>query len=285
MTVAVLNAVTKRFGSVTALDNVSFAVEEGDVLAVLGPNGAGKSTAIAVLLGLRSPDDGTARLFGSDPRSASSRSTVGVTLQETAYPDTLRVGELVDLVRAHFERSRPTTAILEAFGLEPLAKRQLGGLSRGQRRCLAVALAFAGEPQLVVLDEPTASLDVEARQAVWAATRAHAAAGGTILLTTHYLEEADALASRVVLIDAGAVVADGTVASIKAAAGLTRLSFRAPPGLELEGAQRDGVFVRMLTSDAGAAVERLVLAGVPLLDLEVRPLTLEEAIAARGKAP
>ena len=284
MSVAALDAVTKRFGSVTALDAVSFAVERGEVLAVLGPNGAGKSTAIAVLLGLRSPDAGTARLFGSDPRRAPARRAVGVALQEVAYPDTLRVRELIDLVRAHFDRPRPAAAVLRQFELEPLAKRQLGGLSGGERRRIAVALAFVGDPQLVVLDEPTAGLDGAARQAVWGAARAHAAEGGTILLTTHYLEEADALATRVVLIDAGVIAADGTVASIKAAAGLTRVRFRAPPGLEIQGAERDGAFLRILTSDAGAAVERLVLASVPLVDLEVRPMTLEEAIAVRGNA-
>ena len=130
--------------------------------------------------------------------------------------------------------------MLARFGLDALAQRQVGGLSGGERRRVAVALAFAGRPRLVVLDEPTAGLDLVARRAVWDAVRAHAAEGGTILLTTHYLEEADALATRVVLIDAGRIVADGTVASIKAAAGLARVSFRAPPGAAIDGAERDG---------------------------------------------
>jgi ABC-2 type transport system ATP-binding protein len=283
--VAVLAGVTKRFGSTTALDRVGLTIEPGEVVALLGPNGAGKSTAIAVLLGLRSPDEGVARLFDADPRLASSRRAVGVALQETAYPETLRVCELAELVRAHFPVPPPLRETFGRFDLEPLASRQLGGLSGGERRRVAVALAFVGGPRLVVLDEPTAGLDVDARQALWSAIRAHAAQGGTILLTTHYLEEADALATRVVLIDAGSIVADGSAASIKAAAGLTRVTFRAPPELVVEGARRDGPFLQLLTADAGAAVAKLVRENVALVDLEVRPLTLGEAIAVRGSAP
>jgi ABC-2 type transport system ATP-binding protein len=175
----------------------------------------------------------------------------------------------------------PTTTVLTRFGLAELATRQLGGLSGGERRRVGVALAFTGAPRLVVLDEPTNGLDVVARHAVWDAIRAHAGDGGTILFTTHQLEEVDTLARRAVLIETGAIVADGTVAEIKAAAGLTRVSFLAPERLAIDGAERDGARARILTNDAGAAVERLVRAGVPLVDLEVRPLTLEEALAAR----
>lgn len=284
MTVAALEEVTKRFGAVAALDGVSFAIDPGDVLALLGPNGAGKSTALAVLLGLRRPDEGCARLFGLDPRRAAARQLIGVALQESGAPTTLRVRELIDLVRAHFVFPLPLPALLESFGLEELSDRQLGGLSVGQRRRVAVALAFAGRPSLVVLDEPTAGLDGDARRSVWAAIRAHAEDGGTALLTTHHLEEAEALATRVLLIDGGVVVTDGSVASIKAGAGLTRVSFSAPPTVAIQGAERDGDRVRILTGDPGALVQRLVRANVQLADLEVRPLTLEEAIAARGRA-
>ena len=235
MSVAALDEVTKRFGHATALDGVSFTIASGDVVALLGRNGAGKSTALAVLLGLRCPDAGTARLFGVDPRRASARQLVGVALQESAFPATLRVRELVELVRAHYVFPLPVPAVLRRFGLEGLSNRQLGGLSGGERRRVGVALAFAGRPSLVVLDEPTAGLDGAARRSVWAAIREHADEGGTVLLTTHYLEEAEALATRVVLIDAGVVVTDGSVASIKAGAGLTRVSFRAPPGVTIEG--------------------------------------------------
>jgi ABC-2 type transport system ATP-binding protein len=283
VSVAALEDVTKRFGPVTALDCVSFEIAAGDVLALLGRNGAGKSTALAVLLGLRCPDDGTARLFGVDPRRASARQLVGVALQESGFPATLRVRELVALVRAHYVCPLPARTVLGDFGLDALANRQLGGLSGGERRRVSVALAFAGRPSLVVLDEPTAGLDGAARRSVWTAIRAQADEGGTVLLTTHHLEEAEALATRVVLIDAGSVVTDGSVAEIKAGAGLTRVTFRAPSEVTIEGAEREGTLVRIFTSDAGAAVERLVRAGVHLTDLEVRPLTLEEAIASWGR--
>jgi ABC-2 type transport system ATP-binding protein len=177
----------------------------------------------------------------------------------------------------------PAQELFDRFELGALSGRQVGGLSVGQRRRLGVALAFAGRPRLVVLDEPTAGLDREARLAVWEAARAHALAGGSLLLTTHHLDEADALAERVVVLDRGRVVADGPVAHLKAAAGLTVVRFRTPPE-GIEGSVLDGGFVRILTADGGAEVERLVRSGVPLAELEVRPVTLEEALAAREAA-
>ena len=281
MSVAELARVTKRFGARAALADVSFTIGEGEVVALLGPNGAGKSTALSVLLGLRTPDAGSARLFGSDPRAPSARRRVGVTLQEIAFPPTLRVREVVELVGAHFESPLPVQTLVEQFELGAIAGRQAGGLSGGERRRLGVALAFAGRPRLVVLDEPTASLDREARGAVWSAIRLHVTDGGALLLTTHHLDEAEALARRVVLIEAGSVVADGPLADLKAAAGRTLVRFRASPGIELERAERDGEHLRLLVPDGGRAVVDLVRAGVPLDDLEVRPLTLDEALASR----
>jgi len=269
VSVAELDAVTKRFGTVTALAAVTLRIEEG-VVALLGPNGAGKSTAIAVLLGLRVPDTGAARLFGLDPRRAPARRKVGVAPQETAFPPTLRVAEVLELVRRHYPAPLPLSALSERFALDRLLRRQLGGLSGGERRLVAVALAFAGRPRLLVLDEPTASLDAEARRRVWNATRAHARAGGTALLTTHHIDEAEVLAQRVVLLEAGTVVADGSVGELKRAAGLTRVSFRGC----------DGETIRADVEDAGAYVASLARRGVELAALEVRPLTLEEAIAA-----
>jgi ABC-2 type transport system ATP-binding protein len=277
-----LERVTKRFGDVAALDEVTLTVEHGDVLALLGPNGAGKSTALALLLGLRRPDAGRVTLLGADPTRTRARRAVGAALQESAYPATLRVRELIELVAAHYGSPLAASALAERFGLGDLTTRQVGGLSAGERRRVAVALAFAGNPRLIVLDEPTAGLDLDTRRAVWDAVRGHAAGGGTILLTTHHLEEAEALATRVVLIDSGRVVADGTVASIKGTAGLTCVSFRAAPGTIVEGAERDGDRLRLFTGDAGSTVVRLVRADVPLVDLEVRPLTLEESIGVFG---
>jgi ABC-2 type transport system ATP-binding protein len=281
MTAAALVDATKSFGGRPTVDGVTFAVEEGDVVALLGPNGAGKTTSIALLLGLRRPDSGRALLFGRDPRAAAARTNVGVTPQEMGFPHALRVAEVVRLVRAHYPRPLPERDVLERFGLAALAKRQVGGLSGGERRRLAVALAFAGDPRLVVLDEPTSGLDIESRRSVWEAVRRHAEAGRALLLTTHHLDEAEALASRVVVIESGRIVAEGEVAAIKRSAGLARISFAAPEnGFAWAGADRDGDRVAILVRDAGVEVEGLVRQGVPLRDLEVRPLTLEEAVTA-----
>jgi ABC-2 type transport system ATP-binding protein len=282
--VAELNAATKRFGALTALDRVSVAIGQGDVLALLGPNGAGKTTAIACLLGLRVPDGGSARLFGRDPRLVGARRRIGVAPQETAFPPTLRVQEVIELVRRHYEQPTTLEVMAARFGLQSLLRRQLGGLSGGERRLVAIVLAFAGAPELVVLDEPTAGLDAEARNAVWEAVRAHARAGGTVLLTTHHLDEVEALAERVVLLERGVVVEDGTVAEIKRAAGLTRVSFRAPPGFAPDGIQLEGRLARADVEDAGTFVAALVHRGVRLAELEVRPLSLEEAIAPRRRS-
>jgi ABC-2 type transport system ATP-binding protein len=290
MIAAELEHVSKRFGPVAALDNVSFRLSEGEALALLGPNGAGKSTAIAVLLGLRRPDSGTARLFGLDPRQPRARRAVGVTPQETSFPATLRVRELVELVRSHFAGPVPADRLYARFGLRGLEGRQLGGLSGGERRRVAVALAFAGGPRLVVLDEPTSGLDRDARLSVWEAIRAHAADGGALLLTTHHLEEADALAERLLLVESGRIVADGTIAEVKTASGLTVVRVRAGPDAELaveglEGIERDGAYLRLVCRDGAEAVQRLESAGIPLRELEVRPMTLEEALVARAHAP
>jgi ABC-2 type transport system ATP-binding protein len=280
--VAVLAGVTKRFGPLVALDRVTFTIGQGEAVALLGPNGAGKSTAIAVLLGLRRPDAGSALLFGADPRSTGARRSVGLTPQEVVFPPTLRVREVIDLVRAHFERPLSVRTLAERFELGAVLERQTGGLSGGERRRLGVALAFAGRPRFVVLDEPTASLDRESRLAVHQAIRAHADEGRALLLTTHHLDEAEALARRVVWIENGSVVSDASITELKAASGLTLVRFAAAPGVHVEGAEREGDRLRLLVNDGGAAVTRLVRDGVPLAGLEVRPLTLEEALAARA---
>jgi ABC-2 type transport system ATP-binding protein len=270
---------TKRFAATTALAGVSFAVDRGETLAILGANGAGKTTSVSLLLGLRRPDTGLARIFGRDPRAPSARRAVGVTPQEEAFPATLTTTEIIRLVGAHYPRPLAESDAIARFGLAALARRQAGGLSGGERRRLAVTLAFVGNPPLVVLDEPTAGLDAESRRAVWDAIGSHAAAGGTVLLTTHHLDEAEALASHVVVLDAGRVVLDAEVAAIKRAAGVSQISFRSPgTGFTWEGAEVNGSRVRIAARDAGAVVGALVRARVALDDLEVRPVTLEEAV-------
>ena len=210
MIAAALRTVSKRFGEAVALDRVDLAVEAGEVVALVGPNGAGKTTALAILLGLRRPDEGAAEIFGVDPRQVRARLAVGVTPQESGFPPTLRVREIVELVRAHFPCAVPTDELLGRFRLDTIARRQAGGLSGGERRRLSVALAFAGDPAAIFLDEPTAGLDVESRRSVWAEIDRYSADGGTVLLTTHYLEEAERLAGRIVLLAQGRVVAEGS---------------------------------------------------------------------------
>lgn len=214
MIAAALHAVSKHFGGHAALSSVDLVIDAGEVVALLGPNGAGKTTALSILLGLRRPDAGRAELFGDDPRHPAARAAIGVTPQECGFPPTLRSGEIVDLVRAHFPAPAPRAELLERFGLAGVERRQTGGLSGGERRRLAVALAFAGSPRAVFLDEPTAGLDVEARRSLWRELQLYAAAGGTVLLTTHHLEEAEALASRIAFLSQGRIVAEGTPAEL-----------------------------------------------------------------------
>jgi ABC-2 type transport system ATP-binding protein len=277
---ALLDGVRKRYGKIEALRGFSLAVQTGEVVSLLGPNGAGKTTALSILLGLRSPDAGTARLFGRDPRDRRARRLLGATPQETGFPSTLRVGEIVDLVRAHYPGARKTADVLAQVGLADLARRQAGGLSGGQKRRLAVSLAFVGNPKAIFLDEPTTGLDVESRRGVWDDVHAFAERGGTVLLTTHNLEEADALASRVVLIVDGETLAEGSPAEVKARAGLKRVRVEADSLPELRGVERvsrSGRVHTLYTSDPESVVRHLVGSGVPLRGLEVTPVTLEEA--------
>jgi ABC-2 type transport system ATP-binding protein len=221
--VVVARGVVKRYRTTEALRGFDLDVRAGEVVALLGPNGAGKTTAVQVMLGLRRPDAGEVTVLGAPPGSLGVRRRVGVTLQEMGAPELLRVGEVLSFVRAHYPAPRPFDELLERFGLSGLVRRQVGGLSGGERRRLALALAFAGDPELVFLDEPTTGLDVESRLQVWAALRAFASAKGTILLTTHYLEEAEALATRVAVMRAGRVIRVGPAPEIKRELGTDKL--------------------------------------------------------------
>ncbi|MGH3003946.1 MAG: ATP-binding cassette domain-containing protein [Gaiellaceae bacterium] len=281
--VAALDHVTKSYGAKLALNDVSFEVQRGEIVALLGLNGAGKTTAISLLLGLRRPTGGEVRLFGLDPRTAAARARVGATPQETGFPPTLTVAEVLRFVCGHYPEAVAPRRLLEEFGLSSLASRQTGGLSGGQRRRLALAAAFAGSPEAVFLDEPTAGLDVEARRSSWATVRGFRENGGTVFFSTHQLEEVDALASRVVVLSDGAVVADGTSQEIRARTGLTYVRLRARELPRLSAATEvltDGGIVTLFTRDAGRLLYELVAAGVELADLEVRPTSLEDALVA-----
>ena len=285
--------VTRRFGTVVALDDVSLTVGAGELVGLLGPNGAGKSTLLSLVSGQRRPDAGTVRLLGGDPRDARSRAGLGLTPQETGLPATLKVREVVDFVAGHYPDPVPTAELLDQFGLTELAGRQTGAMSGGQKRRLAVALSLVGRPRVVLLDEPTTGLDVSARQALWDAIRAYHAGGGTVLLTSHYLEEVQALAQRVVVIDQGVVKADDSLDAI-----LRRVSLRrVVVGSTADLADRPGVVrsdrlgdgrQELYTPDADALVRELVTSGVDFHDLEIRGASLEEAfeqMVARDATP
>jgi len=287
-TLASLKNVTRRFGDVTALDDVSLDIRSGQIVGLLGPNGAGKSTLLSLVQGLRRATSGTVELFGGSPQVAANRRLLGCTPQATALPDTLRVGEVIDFVGAHFAPStglRDRTAeIAEEFGLTDLVRRQTGALSGGQKRRLSVALAFVGRPQLVLLDEPTTGLDVDARRTLWDAIRRQHDAGATVVITSHYLEEIEALAERVVVIDGGRVLEDDSLGTV-----LSRVSLRqvtldserldlvaALPGVVRQRKDAAGA-TTFYAQDSDALIIELVRSGIPFSNLAVRGATLEEA--------
>ncbi|WP_317451825.1 ABC transporter ATP-binding protein [Microbacterium sp. NIBRBAC000506063] len=219
MTLAALDRVSRRYGEQLAVDDVSLEIGAGSIVGLLGPNGAGKTTLLSLLQGLRRPSSGTVTLLGGNPLDARNRRALGSTPQETALPEALRVSEVVDYVGGHFGDRVPTARLAEEFGLTEFLRRQCGSLSGGQKRRVAVALAFVGRPRLVLLDEPTTGLDVDARRALWAAIRRQHAAGTTIVVTSHYLEEIEALAQRVVVMGEGRVLADDAVHAVLAQVG------------------------------------------------------------------
>ena len=212
---AQLTGVVKRYDATTALNGLDLTIRPGELLSLLGANGAGKTTAVRLLLGLGKPTSGEARVFGQDPRDTASRTRVGAMLQVARLPETLRVREHIDLFSSYYPDPMPMSEVIEAAGLQGLEKRKYGQLSGGQQKRTLFALAVCGNPDLLILDEPTTGLDVEARRGLWKQIRAFIARGRSVLLTTHYLAEAEALADRVVVINKGVVVAEGTPREIK----------------------------------------------------------------------
>jgi ABC-2 type transport system ATP-binding protein len=289
-----LQGARKRYGAVEALRGVDLRIGRGEVVALLGPNGAGKTTSISLMLGLRRPTAGRVQLFGLDPGDRRARSRAGVMLQESGVPGTLTVRELIDLFRAYYPRPAPAARAIALAGLADKADARVAQLSGGQRQRLYFALAVCGDPDVLFLDEPTVGMDVEARQAFLASMRELAAAERTIVLTTHYLEEADALARRIVVIDHGVVIADATPAGIKARMPSKRMRFRmagadaaALDGLPVTAVERSGDRVRLLSAEPEEVLRELFRRGVALSDLEVAGADLEEAflgLTARGNA-
>ena len=285
--VARLGSVTKRYGSTVALHDFTMEIARGGVVALLGPNGAGKTTAVKLLLGLTSPTSGEATLFAADPRRAATRRRVGAMLQVGKVPETLRVREHIDLFRSYYPRPLPFSEVVELGGLQGIEYRKFGELSGGQKQRVLFALALCGDPEILFLDEPTLGFDVEVRRAFWKQIRAYIARGRTILLTTHYLEEADALADRIIVIDRGLMVADGTPSEIKSRTSGRRIrcdtrllepqirSLAGVTSVEIESGRAE-----ILVAHAEPVVRELLRLDEGLANLEVTGVGLEEAFIA-----
>ena len=287
LTVAQANRVSKAYGSVQALREVSLGLRGGELLALLGPNGAGKTTLVRMLLGLASPDSGRISVFGADPRDEIMRYRVGAMLQVARVPETLRVREHIDLFSSYYPNPLPIAETLRIAGLEEIKTRRFGELSGGQRQLVLFGISICGNPDLLFLDEPTVGLDVEARRLMWAQIRALVALGKTVLLTTHYLHEADALAERILVLQHGAIVAEGTPAEIKArtigkqvrfSSRLSVEEVRTIPGVVSLTADQQKFELQVQAAEP--VVRELLLRDSWLSDLEVTTAGLEEAFLA-----
>ncbi len=285
--VARLTAVNKNYGEVRALEHVDFQVCSGEVVALLGPNGAGKTTAVKLLLGLLQPNSGKVRVFGGDPVNPENRMRTGAMLQVGRVPETLRVREHIDLFSSYYRNPMPTRDVLKAAGLEQLTDRKFGELSGGQKQRVLFALAICGDPDLLFLDEPTVGLDVEARRMLWDEIRNLVRRGKTVLLTTHYLQEADALADRVVVINKGSIIAEGTPSEIKGqtagkkircVTGLSEDQLRQIPGVT--AVKQDREAVELQTRQAESVLCELLSRDRHLSGLEVTSAGLEDAFLA-----
>lgn len=278
----------KQFGkgsaTVQAVRGLDLQVRAGELLALLGPNGAGKSTAVGMLTGLTAPSSGTARLFGRDPRDLRARRRLGVMLQASGVPETLRVRELLTQFRGYYPAPLPMGQIITAAGLEGLADRMFGELSGGQQRRVLFGIALVGNPDLLMFDEPTTGLDAESRRGLWATLRTLARSGRGVVLTTHYLEEADALADRIVVIDHGVVIAEGTPGEIKARVPGRRVRARTSVGRAeasrwpgVTRAAREGPWLDLLVGAAEPALRALLDLDPGAADVTVTESSLEEA--------
>jgi len=281
-----LRELTKRYGDVQALRGISLAIAAGEIVAMLGPNGAGKTTSISLMLGLRRPSSGEVRLFGLPPTDRRARSRAGVMLQESGAPGVLTVGELIGLFGTYYPAPLPVAQALAMAGLEDKADARVATLSGGQRQRLYFALAVGGNPEALFLDEPTVGMDIEARRAFVAAIQALAAAGKSVIFTTHYLREAEELATRIVVIDRGIVIADAAPRALMSRVAGKRVAFTvarplpadAFAGLVVTALDVTDGRVRFLTSEPETALRRLFERGVEPHDLEVAGADLEEAV-------
>jgi len=284
--IATFDGVTRRYGQVTAVDHLSLGIQRGQTVALLGPNGAGKTTTVELLLGLANPDAGVVRLFGGPPADAIAAGRVGAMLQDAGLPQGARVAELIGLVRSLYPEPLSLQDTLRLADLEDVANRRVERLSGGQRQRVRLALAVAGNPELLVLDEPTAALDVDARRGFWHRVRGYVSAGRTVLFATHRLEEADAVADRVVVIADGRLLADDTPDQVKAQAagrstisvaadGLPREALERLPGVQT--VQLDRGRLTLSTTDPDATIRALLQQAPHVQGLEVTRAGMEEA--------
>jgi ABC-2 type transport system ATP-binding protein len=285
--VATLANVTKRYGATTALDGLSLALRPGEIVALLGPNAAGKSTAVRLLLGLISATSGAASVFGNDPRDPATRVRIGAMLQVARIPETLRVREHLDLFRSYYPRPLPMEEIVRIAQLDGIESRFYSQLSGGQKQRVLFGLALCGDPDLIMLDEPSVGMDIEARRGLWLQIRTLADRGKTVLLTTHYLEEADALAHRIIVINKGRIVSEGTPSEIKSRGAGRKISCRTDldidylrtlPSVTSVERNRDAVVVT--AGEAERVVREMLLQDAALSNLEIASPALEDAFLA-----
>ena len=283
-TFAQLRGVHKHYGAVPALRGIDLSLRGGELLALLGPNGAGKTTAIALLLGLVRADQGHVSLFGRDPQDIRARRAIGVMLQDAELPPTLTVGELLHQGASYYPSPRPVGACAVIAGVDELLRRRYAKLSGGQQRRVQFALALVGNPRLLFLDEPTVGLDLQARQKLWRAIRQLVSEGCGVVLTTHYLEEAEALADRVCVMAGGRIVSEGTVDELRARVAIKRVRCRSRIGVaeaagwpEVADAGAEGDHLWIHTAQVEMLLRRLLAADPTLDGLEVRAAGLAEA--------
>lgn len=282
-----LTGLRKSFGTVDAVKGIDLSIRPGEIVAFLGPNGAGKTTTIDMILGLSRPTSGEVSVFGMSPRSAIARGLVSAVMQTGGLLKELTVAETVQLTASLYSQSRPVDEVLGRAGILDISDRLVSKCSGGQQQRLRFAMALLSNPQLLILDEPTTGMDVEGRRDFWSAIRADADHGRTVLFATHYLEEADVYADRIILVRQGTVVADGTTAEVKAMAsgrtlratvpGITDELLRAIPNSDAVEVRGESLLVHSCDTDA---VARFLLTNTQARDLEIVSRGLEDAFIA-----
>jgi ABC-2 type transport system ATP-binding protein len=280
------NNISKIYGDFTAVNSINLKVPRNSVYGVLGPNGAGKTTTISMILGLQQPTSGQVKLLGGNPRDSNVRNRIGAMLQDVSIIDNLKVSETINLFRDYYTNPLSLTELLRISGLESEKNKMAAALSGGQQRRLGFALAAAGDPEIIFLDEPTVGMDISSRQLFWDTIRTMAGKGRTVVLTTHYLEEADSLADRIVVINNGKLIADGTPSEIKAGTTGRVISFTAGESVKSElllaipgvvDVEWSGRRVKLHSNDTDTLIAVLIEKRIDMRDIEIQSGGLEDA--------